>query len=68
MSDPIEELRVTFVPFAGAGPDKAIVQAAWAPQAKEDGEQLRLVTVTTGCKATVAVDVAAPRVTVSVAV
>ena len=67
MREAIEDFKATLAPLAETGPDRVTVQAACAPQTIVDGEQLTPVTATIGCKATVAVDVAAPNEIVMVA-
>ena len=67
VTEPEEEPRVTVEPPAGAAVERVTVQAAWAPEARVVGVQLRAETTAGAFKATVAVEEEAPRVAVTTA-
>ena len=64
---PLLELKVTVEPPLGAAFDTVTVHEAWAAEARLAGVQVRAVTLTTGCRAMVAVVEAEPRVAVTTA-
>lgn len=64
MSEAVDEEMERVEPPVGAAEDNVAVQDVCAPDAMAEGEQTRLVTVTSGCKATVVLEAAAPSVAV----
>ena len=64
VSEVVDDEREMIEPLAGAAEDKVTVQDVCAPEEMAEGEQARFVTDTRGCRATVAVEEAAPSVAV----
>ncbi len=64
-SDAVDEESEMADPPAGAAVDRVMVQEVCAPEDIDDGEQVRFATDTMGCRATVVLELAAPRVAVT---